>query len=183
MTDVSAQSHAAADQLRPLEPGDGLALYGLIRRCPPLDLNSPYAYHLLAHHFGSTCRGIWRGQKLVAAATGYRLPQRPQVFFLWQIAVDPEARGQGLGGRLLDDLMLAAGHWRHVLLQTTIGPENLASRALFEKWAGRHQQPFFYQPFLAAESCGPGHDAEELLSIGPVVEGDCVASWSETGGF
>jgi L-2,4-diaminobutyric acid acetyltransferase len=158
---------AASMQIRPLTLSDGLPLFELVRRCPPLDVNTPYAYHLLAHHHGATCRVALHDHQLVGAVTGYRLPARPDVLFIWQIAVDAACRGQRLAGRMLDDLLRGQQPSTQPLtqIQTTIGPENHASRRLFERWAGAHGCLFSYQPFLTAEACGPGHDAEDLLCI------------------
>jgi L-2,4-diaminobutyric acid acetyltransferase len=143
-------------------PDDGPGLHGLIQACPPLDVNTVYAYCLLARHYPATCLLAWQGQELVAGVTGYRLPERPLTWFVWQVAVHETGRGQGLAGRLLDRLF---DELKPDTVETTIGPGNAASRGLFRSFAERHQLSLDISPYLAADVCGPGHEAEDLFRL------------------
>lgn len=144
---------------------DGLDIHALIEACPPLDLNTAYAYHLLARHFAATSAVATLDGQLVGVATGYRLQDRPEVLFVWQIAVSAAGRGRGLAGRLLRDVLARNPDVR--VIHTTIGPGNAASRRVFAKLADELGAEHAYQPFLTADDCGPGHDPEDLLVIGP----------------
>jgi len=147
---------------------DGLAVHALIEACPPLDVNTPYCYHLLVRHFADTCLVAELAGDLVGLITGYCLPREPDVLFVWQMAVSSKARGRGLAGRLLERLV--ADHLAHggTRVQTTIGPDNTASRRVFERFADARGAAHAYTPFLSGEDCGPGHEPEELLTIGPL---------------
>ncbi|MDA3962727.1 MAG: diaminobutyrate acetyltransferase [Planctomycetota bacterium] len=152
--------------LRPPRAEDGQALHGLIAACPPLDCNSVYAYHLMARHFAATSVVAEQHDQIIGAITGYRLPDDPTVLFVWQVAVAEAGRGQGLGTRMLTDLIARCSGVSH--MHTTIGPDNAASRRSFEKLAGQLGAPWSYHPFLTAAECGVGHEAEDLLVIGPI---------------
>ena len=60
---------------------DGAAMWRVARDSGELDLNSSYAYLLLAEHFAETCRVAVvpdteapEGERVVGFVTGYRLP-------------------------------------------------------------------------------------------------------------
>ena len=59
MRELSEAPRAARPRLEGIElrgarPEDGAAIHALVARCGTLELNSPYAYVLLADHFGAT---------------------------------------------------------------------------------------------------------------------------------
>jgi len=161
-------------RLRESQRADGLALHRLIRACPPLDVNSAYAYFLLCDHFRSTTVLAEGGDGLVGCVTAYRRPDAPDTLLVWQVAVHVAARGQGLGRRMLDALVdrPAARDIRWV--ETTISPSNTASRRLFASWAAAHGVELAESAFLEAADFGDdeaGHEAERLIRIGPWTEG------------
>lgn len=176
-------------QLRALRREDARALHALVCACPPLDVNSLYAYALLALHHGSTCFVALREGRLCGAVTGYIRPDQPDTYFLWQIAIAPSEQGAGLGSALLNHVARYALQ-RHNLqfLETTISPGNMASQHLFRRFAQRHhvecqQHPLFsahdMQPIAIPESptdsvgslgqhsmAEQAHEAEDLYRIG-----------------
>lgn len=155
--------------LRPLCVADGAALHALVQASPPLDCNSVYAYLLLAQHHGATCVVAEGGDGLLGAVTAYIPPDQPDTLFVWQVAVAREARGQGLGARMLDylrqHLMPARGlRW----LETTITPGNAPSHRLFTSFGLRHDIGCAMTPLFTAAQFGEhGHDDELLYRIGP----------------
>ncbi|MFW5829222.1 MAG: diaminobutyrate acetyltransferase [Planctomycetota bacterium] len=155
-----------ADSIRFRHPtlADGPALHALIAACPPLDVNTVYAYCLIAHHFGGTSIFAEEDGKLLGAVTGYHPPERPDTWFVWQVAVHADGRGRGLAGRMLRQLYNELQPKR---IETTIGPDNDASRALFRSFAKKQGLNVTIHDFLAADVCGPGHDAEDLFVIAP----------------
>jgi L-2,4-diaminobutyric acid acetyltransferase len=154
---------------------DGAAVHALIQACPPLDLNSAYLYFLICDHFRETTVVAEGEGKLVGCVTAYLRPDRPDTLFIWQVAVHSDARGQGLGRRMLDavvDREAAAGvRW----METTISPSNTASRRLFASWAESRnlklEERDYLEPdqFTAAGSDAV-HEAECLFRIGPLEE-------------
>lgn len=151
---------------------DGPALWELVGACPPLDPNSPYCYLLLATHFADTCVVARAGNALAGAITGYRLPSEPATLFVWQVAVHPDFRGLGLGGRMLDALLDAPGCAGVQAVITTVTPDNAPSRAMFESFAHRHGARLTQDPGFPADLFPPvpgaaAHAPEECLRIGP----------------
>lgn len=174
-TQVSAQLStevaSAADYyvLRPPERRDGAALHDLIQSCPPLDLNSRYAYLLLCEHHAATCVVAETEGQLVGAITAYIPPAKPDTLFIWQVAVAPHMQGKQIASRMLDQLVArcATSH-RFQKLETTISPSNIGSRKLFESYAQRHRIALRAQPYLAASDFGAGqHEDEWLYQLGP----------------
>jgi len=160
---------AAAYTLRMPRRADGAAIARLIGECPPLDTNSLYAYLLLCEHHDATCVvAESAGGRIDGFVSAYLVPRRPDVLFVWQVAVHERARGHRLGRAMLQELLRRDG-LRHVrYLETTVGPDNQASRRTFAGLAhglGAHvaEQPFFDRKLFG----GAEHDDEMLLRIGP----------------
>ena len=174
---MNESSNSPSATLRLREPclEDGAALHALIRACPPLDVNSAYAYFLLCDHFRQTSVVAEdENGRILGAITAYVRPDDPETLFVWQVASHADARGQGLGKRMLGavaDRPAAAGCTR---LQTTIGPTNAASRGLFASWAESRglsvREESYLEPdhFEAGDGEGAGHEAECLFTIQPL---------------
>ena len=164
--------HAAAPQafgLRSIRKTDGRAIHRLVAQCPPLDLNSLYAYLLLSEHHADTCV---LAQDDSGAAVGfvsaYIPPRRPQVLFVWQVAVHARARGCGLGRRMLWHLLERPTSSSIRYIETTVGPDNAASRGVFAGLARQLHASCSDSALFEPELFGPeGHEEERLLRIGP----------------
>lgn len=152
------------------EPGisDGAAIYRLVKTCPPLDLNAPYAYLLLCAHHARTCVVAENHDSIAGFISAYRLPETPEIVFVWQVAVAPAARGQGLALRMLEHLLarpaLAGCRW----LETTVTPSNLVSRRVFEtlgaQLGARSEEHSFFNKEVFQDQ---RHEPEMLIRIGP----------------
>lgn len=154
--------------MRAPDKNDGRAMHELVARCAPLDLNSVYTYLLLAEHFSSTCVLACSHGDLQGFVSAYVPPERPDVLFVWQVAVHRDARGNGLGPRMLRHLLGRPGLAGIRYIETTVGPSNAASRRMFARLAQslgarvRESRLFPHQLFEPH-----GHDDEPLLRIGP----------------
>jgi len=152
------------------EPGisDGAALFRLVRACPPLDLNSLYAYLLLCAHHARSCVLAEGPDGFAGFVSAYCPPDKPDVVFVWQVAVAPAVRGQGLALHMLEHLLarpaLAGCRW----LETTVTPSNAASRRVFETLATRLNARCAERTFFSKEDFqDPHHEPEMLICIGP----------------
>ena len=153
-------------------PDEGLALFRLVRACPPLDLNSAYAYHLLCRDFYETCVIAAADDRVCGFISAYFRPAAPDTLFVWQTAVAPDERGRGLASQMLDWLLARPVCARAKTLETTINPGNLASRTLFTRFSERRGATLETTPFLGEESFeGNDHEAEILLRITPLRAG------------
>ncbi|HEY9266146.1 MAG TPA: diaminobutyrate acetyltransferase, partial [Mycobacterium sp.] len=106
-------------------------MHRLVAETEVLDLNSTYAYLLLATDFADTSVVAERDGELCGLITGYHPPSRPEVLFVWQVAVAESARGSGLAGAMLDTLTRRVREDRHghpVTVEATVAPSNSASR-------------------------------------------------------
>ncbi len=147
---------------------DGAAVHDLIRRSPPLDLNSAYAYFLLCEHFADTSMVCLDAEGVIGFISAYFPPGRRDTLFVWQVAVDARQRGKRLAPMMLASL-LARPECRHVrFLETTITPDNRASNRLFERFAADHGADIDSEAFIAGEQLGAGHPSEMLRRVGPL---------------
>ncbi|TEA78157.1 diaminobutyrate acetyltransferase [Allopusillimonas ginsengisoli] len=147
---------------------DGAGIHQLISECPPLDLNSVYTYLLLSEHFADTSILAGEGDQLEGFISGYLVPEKHDTLFIWQVAVHANARGKGLGKRMLSQLLQRPSleHVRYI--ETTVGPDNLASRGMFNSLARTLNAPVLETPLFDRALFGRhGHEDEPLLRIGP----------------
>ncbi len=154
---------------RPLST-DGADIHDLVAACPPLDTNSLYASLLLCTHHAATCAlaRTSAGGKAVGWVSGYILPDAPDTYFLWQVAVHEDARGLGLPKRLVADILSRPELARVSRLKTTITPDNQASWGLFRsvaRWLGAELND---ASFFDRQAHFRGrHDSERMVEIGP----------------
>ena len=114
---------------------DGADIWKLVRACRPLDENSMYCNLLQCDHFTDTCVLAELSGATAGWVSAYVMPNAPDTLFVWQVAVAEIARGQGLSGLMLQNI-LSRPQCRDVTrLQTTITADNEASWVLFRKFA------------------------------------------------
>ncbi|HEX7052750.1 MAG TPA: diaminobutyrate acetyltransferase [Burkholderiales bacterium] len=148
--------------------GDGKAAHALVAACPPLDLNSTYAYLLLCSHFAQTCVIARQGGRAVGFVSAYRPPERQETIFVWQVAVAAAARGQGLARRMLRELLARPAVRGCRYLETTVTPSNAPSTRLFRGLAAELGAPLDEKPLFTEEDFGAErHEAEMLFRVGP----------------
>jgi L-2,4-diaminobutyric acid acetyltransferase len=154
--------------LRRPEISDGSRIHDLVEACKPLDINSVYSYLLLCHHFAETCVVAEDKGEIVGFLSGYRPPDREEVFFVWQVAVAHHVRRQGLGELLIAEALQRPAARRCSFLETTITPPNEASRRLFTTLARDLKARCTIASCFSGEHFGGGkHEPEHLFRIGP----------------
>jgi diaminobutyrate acetyltransferase len=147
---------------------DGAALWRLAHRAGGLDVNSSYAYLLWCRDFANTSVVARADEQVVGFVTGYTRPDAPMVLFVWQVAVDPAWRGEGVAAGMLDALLGRVRGRGVSHLETTITPENVASHRLFRGLATRLEAAVDDGSVLFEMSVFPdGHEAEQLIRLGP----------------
>jgi L-2,4-diaminobutyric acid acetyltransferase len=154
--------------LRPPRLADAAGVHALVSACPPLDVNSPYAYMLVCTHFAATSIVAERDDAIVGFVSGYLEPECQTTLFIWQVGVAASARAVGLGRRLLDAVLArpACRDVRH--LETTITPSNERSWKLFGSLARERGAAMERFMLFDANAFGdPRHEAELLARIGP----------------
>lgn len=147
---------------------DAAEVHALITACPPLDRNSLYANLIQCTHFSKTCAVARVGGKLVGWISGHRPPSDDQTFFLWQVAVHPDARGTGLPRRMLADILRRPEQFGIRRIETSITQANEASWALFQSisaWLGAQMRNELW--FDQERHFGGQNASEFLVTIGP----------------
>lgn len=147
---------------------DGARIWELIRDTGVLDLNSAYCYLMLCKYFPDSCVVARCGGKIVGYVSAFRPPQRPEVIFVWQVAVAEKQRGKGLGTAMLKEILKRKVCAGVRFLETTVTPSNAASRALFSGLARALDARYEVSRCFPAELFPEGKHEEELLfRIGP----------------
>ena len=137
---LSEEDAEASDNPEPLRimapaPEDGVDVHDLIAACPPLDTNSLYANLIQCSHFSRTCALARHEGKAVGWVSGHIIPDEPETFFLWQVAVHEKGRGQRLAHRMVADIFSRPECGRVTRMKTTITRDNEASWGLFRSIA------------------------------------------------
>ena len=141
-------------------------MWRLARDGGELDLNTSYAYLILAEDFAATCRVAVSGGEVVGFVLGYRPPERPTHVFVWQVAVRGDQRGRRVAARMLDDLVDRLPEVE--AMEATVTESNTASRRLFDSFARRHGGELSWSTGVRAEDFPDGHEAEPRLLISPL---------------
>lgn len=173
-TDFAQQSttKSAAEVVTTRAPliEDAATVAALVRAAGALEPNTTYAYVLLCSHFSGTSAVAEVGQSLVGCALGYRIPERPDTLFLWQVGVASALRGRGVARQLLDQLASRPALADIQFWEMSIAPSNAASLRLFQSWASRRGVSLelagrFEPSVFGAESA---HEREDVFRIGPL---------------
>jgi L-2,4-diaminobutyric acid acetyltransferase len=154
------------------QASEGKILWELTDATKKLDLNSPYAYMLIGEHFAETSAVAVDGDKVVGFASGYIPPAKPDTLFVWQVGVNSDYRGQGIAGKLLNHMLSQPACNNIQFIETTITPDNVASRKLFQRLADtlgcaiNETENYFPAEFFPGAG-NEGHLAESLFRLGP----------------
>ncbi|MCC6597464.1 MAG: diaminobutyrate acetyltransferase [Alphaproteobacteria bacterium] len=146
---------------------DGKALYQMAKNAGGLDVNAEYAYLLLGAHFSNTCAVALEDEEILGFVSAYRLPDRPDTLFIWQVSIDPQHRKRGLAKTMIRDILNRdiCQAVRH--LQASITPSNTASQNLFASLARDLECQITKLPFFDATLFSESHEEEFLVHIGP----------------
>lgn len=147
---------------------DGAGLWRIAAASKVLDVNASYAYLLWSRDFAGTSAVARVDGEPVGFVSGYLRPDEPGTLMIWQVAVDEQHRGNGLAGRLLDDV---AARTCPTYLETTITEDNHASAALFHAFARSRGADVMRKTLFEGEQFPDGHDPEVLYRIGPLATG------------
>ena len=147
---------------------DGAAVNDLVSRCRPLDENSLYCNLVQCTHFAGTSVTAERNGELLGFVSGHLLPDHPDALFIWQVAVDETARGQGLAKRMLGHILSRPALRNVRELHTTITQHNMASQRLFRSLAKDLGSEFVVSEYFKEEDHFDGcHESEFLWRVGP----------------
>ena len=147
---------------------DGMDVYRLVERCPPLDANSSYCDILQCGHFAQTSVAAEMNGEIVGFISAYKKPEQENTLFVWQVAVDEKARGLGLASDMLMHILQRPQCQGVNRLETTITEDNKGSWALFERLAKTLSTDLNSSIWLEKQKHFDGqHESEALVVIGP----------------
>ncbi|MFD0710370.1 diaminobutyrate acetyltransferase [Paenibacillus sp. GCM10027626] len=159
-------------KLRTPRAEDGIAVWQFIREAGQLDINSTYCYIMLCDMFRDTCVIAECEGDLCGFLSSYRRPDQPDTLFVWQVAVAPSRRGQGIGKKMLQSLLSREAVHEIQYVEATIGPANEPSIRLFLRLAegldtACHITPKYGEEMFPAAM---NHEAELLYRVGPLTK-------------
>lgn len=115
----------------------------LVARCKPYVVPyNQYAYWILQNYFGSTCRIVKVENKIIGYISAMPSIDKNTVF-IWQLCIDDEFRGKGLGTLLLSSVSDEAIRLGYGNLQLSISDTNTASQSLFKRFAQKNNFNMF----------------------------------------
>jgi len=150
-----------------------LLLYRLVSECRPLDLNSKYAYFLIASHFSETSVIAFDGDIPAAMTSAYIKPEEKDTLFIWQIAVLQKYRGKKLALKMLNEILSRPALRNIQYIETTVTETNAASEKVFLNLAEKLKCPVGKTEFINSkdftdEKDSSFHETEFLYKIGPL---------------
>jgi L-2,4-diaminobutyric acid acetyltransferase len=135
-----------------------------------------YCNLLQCAHFSSTSVVAERDGVLIASVSGYLIPGRENTLFIWQVAVGEAARGQGLGRRMLAEIVARPECEGVTHIETTVTASNTASWGLFEGFARREGIALQRsEMFGEATHFNHQHPSEILARMGPLADKNSAA--------
>jgi L-2,4-diaminobutyric acid acetyltransferase len=147
---------------------DAVTVWRLVLDEPMLDDNSSYHYTLWFRDFAETSMVAEADDAVVGFLTGYRRPDAPDTFFVWQAAIRPDNGISGLGIDLLVnaiDRQLATGA---AYMETSVSARNKPITMLLHMVARAYDADVHTELLFRAEEL-PGGDHDEILyRIGPL---------------
>ena len=154
--------------IRHPEKSDGEKIWKLIHDTGGLDLNSSYCYFMLAEYFSFTCAIAEDSDsdEVKGFISAFRKPDAADTLFVWQVCVAGDTQGQGVAGQMIRFILTANPDIQNI--ETTVGPSNVASNALFCSVAKRLNSEVNKDVFLDKKEFTIGvHETELLYKIGP----------------
>ncbi|MEN1967151.1 diaminobutyrate acetyltransferase [Lentibacillus sp. N15] len=158
-------------RFRKPEKNDGAAVWELVKNTGVLDLNSSYSYLMWCEIFSETSIVVEKDGDIVGFISGFINPKNVNRLFIWQVAVDESQRGNGLGTRMLFELLEREGCRDIEYVEATVSPSNIPSQHLFLGLAKKlDTECSISNYFLSIDFPRTGHENELLYKIGPLKE-------------
>ena len=140
----------------------------LVANRPYVGLNSRYTYFLLAKDFSDTCLVAEQDSKIIAFSSGYVPRDRRATFFIWEVVVHQDYRGNGLQKHMaLNQIRITKAKY----FEGTVNPSNEASKRNFFE-LGHLLNTKCEEKILFSEDDfeNDGHEPEILYRVGPILK-------------
>lgn len=147
---------------------DGTDMWNLVRSTGVLDVNSLYSYYMLCRYYAKTCIVAVQNERMVGFVTAFCPPEDSKSLFIWQIAVDADVRGQGVGKGIIRHLLRSEACKQVRYVEATVSPSNIASQSLLKSTAKALKTECVVEDCFPANLFqGGNHEEENLYRIGP----------------
>lgn len=151
------------------EPADARAVWKLVNDSDQLDNNSEYYYMIWFRDFARTSAVATLDGEVIGFLSGYRRPDQPDTYFVWQEAVRPRHGIPFLGVKLFDhavqEQLLKGARY----VEATVSEANAPIVMVLKRFAKRWNAPVEKRVLFSGDSFGDGHHEETLYRIGPVL--------------
>lgn len=120
--------------------------------------------------FAQTSIVVVKQNEIVGFISGFIHPEKEDTLFIWQVAVRETERGQGLGTKMLSQLLGRNTACENVhYVEATVSPSNEPSQRLFLGLARKFQTDWKISDyFKATDFPKSNHEDEWLFRIGPI---------------
>ena len=99
--------------------------------------------------------------------TGFVSPKDSKTLFVWQAAVDPKYRNEGIAKNLVSTALENAGS-EIKYIEATVTLSNKASLKFLENLADDLNTSVSLTPLFSTDVLGDGHEPENLVRIGSI---------------
>lgn len=169
--DTTSTRVSARDKVvfrRPV-PADALAVWHLVNESDQLDNNSEYYYMIWFRDFARTSAVAELDGEVIGFLSGYRRPDRPDTYFVWQEAVKPRHGIPFLGVKLFDHAVQEQLLDGVRYVEASVSEANTPIVMVLKRFAKRWGVPVETSVLFSAKDFGEGHHEETLYRIGPVL--------------
>jgi L-2,4-diaminobutyric acid acetyltransferase len=101
-----------------------------------------YTYWILQNYYGSTCKVIQNDDRLLGYISAIPSIDK-NTLFIWQLCIDEEYRGKGLGTMLITSIISEANVLGYDNIQFSISETNIASQTLFKNFAEKSKSNIY----------------------------------------
>jgi L-2,4-diaminobutyric acid acetyltransferase len=152
---------------------DGAEIWKMVDEAAALDVNSGYAYFMIARNFAATSVVAEVDGEVAGMVTAYLLPRDHTRLFVWQVNVRDKFQGLGIASGMLQEILTREECLHVRYIETTVAPDNEASEALFRKTAAHFncgiEETEVYKDELFPDA---EHQIERLFVVGPITRVD-----------
>ena len=148
---------------------DGSDMWKLVKGNEDLDLNSSYSYFLVSKLFSNRCiivKDSAQNNKIVGFVMGFVFAEEPETYFIWQISVSKDYRGQGIGKELLERVLQTNEDIKYI--KGTISKKNNSYKKVLNDIAVKYNTWMSTKAGFEDDQFPEGHEEEELVLIGPI---------------
>lgn len=132
-----------------------------------LDVNSSYSYLMMTKFFNDRCFVIKENDDVIGFVTGFIL--KDDVYFVWQIAIDPDYQGNRLSQVLLQSAVETLMDKHQIkFIQATVSPDNKASMGLFKAISSKYNTFFAVKEGFTENHFPDDKPEEKLIQVGPL---------------